>query len=372
MTDDRGAALATRATQPADAPEIVRCARDVLEAEWTPAFVGWKYFDNPAGRVYGRRAELDGCPAGFYGNIPLHIKVGDRVVRGAQAVDAMVAPEARRHGVFVRLAQETFRDMDAAGVELDYVFPSPAARAGFVERLGWTTVGAVPRYTLVLSPSALTPAGKRAGFPRQQYVWLFAAALIRLSRLRSDPARAGQPGAPIVREVAGFDARFDRLWDEAAADFPIAVVRDAAYLNWRYAMHPTLRYHILAAEQNGRVMGFAVLSPRDFERSRALALAELLSAPGALDAGMALLAAAAVHARRLGAAQVHCWMLPRYALYRRLLTENGFVHWPWPYVPGALRYSVPFLVRPRPRSTLAADPAALATWYLAMGDHDYY
>jgi hypothetical protein len=363
--------VTTRATTPADAGDLVCRAREVLHADWTLDFVTWKYFGNPAGRIYGRCAELAGQPAGFYGNIPLRVTLGGQVMPGAQAVDAMIDPHARRQGIFVRLAQETFAEMDQAGVRLVYVFPSPAAQAAFVGRLGWTPAGAVPRYVQILS----SPGARRQS--RAAVLWAcYRAAALRDRLLRARPgARSYDETSLQMTETRAcdqaFDARFDDLWATAAPK-AVAVMRDAAYLTWRYAQQPLGLYTAVTVERRGVLAGFMVLSSRDVAEHGALAIAEWLVMPGDAAAAQALLAAGRRRALALGCSQLQCWMLPQHDLYVQALRRAGFIYWPLRFVPGALRYSTPFIVRTRPGVALQPDPAQLANWYVTMGDHDYY
>jgi len=58
-----------------------------------------------------------------------------------------------------------------------------------------------------------------------------------------------------------FDSRFDRFWQRIRDDYPIMLVRDATYLNWRYVDAPGVTYERLALEEttSGEIEGFAVL-----------------------------------------------------------------------------------------------------------------
>jgi Acetyltransferase (GNAT) domain len=360
-------AFTVRRTAPRDAPDLLRFAEMAFGAKWSEAFVRWKYFENPAGPIFGACAEMDGRPVAYYGNIPVRLKVGGEVVMGAQAVDAMVAPEARRRGLFVALGNETYRQMDEAGVALTYAFPNPVSFTAFVERMAWTPVGDVPRFVRVLDGAALARAGGRSGAAALVYrLWLWAFA----------PAGGGRAGAApgvAVETVQQFDGRFDALWDEVAPGLAaVAVARDSAYLNWRYVRHPAAQYTVLAAERAGRLAGFVVLSLRDAQTMGVAALTELLVAPGNREVGAALLAEAVRRAQAARAAQVQCWLLPHHAFYRELLEGAGFVFRPGRYAPGALRYTTLFIVRPHPARHAALDLAREANWYLSAGDYDYF
>jgi hypothetical protein len=59
-------------------------------------------------------------------------------------------------------------------------------------------------------------------------------------------------------EVARFDPRFDEFWHKEAVHYPIAVVRDSKYLNWRYVDGPNF-YKIFCVEKDRMIKGFVVL-----------------------------------------------------------------------------------------------------------------
>ena len=346
-----------------DAAELARLAREVVGTPWTEDFVTWKYFHNPAGSVFGCCAELDGRLAGLYSDIPVRLRLGDQIVAGAQAADAMVAPEMRRQGLFTGIAWQTFPRAEEAGVELIYAFPNPVSLVGSVERLGFVYAGEIPRYTKVLDPAAML-AGSGWKGPR---MWDYRGAL-ELARAvgrrkEPPPGRVAQ-----VQEVGAFDARFDALWAGAAGGFPIAVVRDAAYLTWRYLQNPLVDYRVLVAERGGVLAGYAVLSLRDLEKDGTVALAELMVASGDQEAGLALLVGATARAREMGGVQLQCWMVPQRAFYRDLLVRSGFVFWPYRFLPWVLRYTTSFIVRTSAGTDLSPNPGNLGNWFLTMGD----
>ncbi|MCU0489693.1 MAG: GNAT family N-acetyltransferase [Anaerolineales bacterium] len=355
-----------RDTTPQDSPDLIQFASQAFQADWTPEFVAWKYFQNPAGRFYGKVAEHTNSisssdpdefqtrPLGFYGNLPVGMKFGPTTALGAQAVDAMIAPEARRLGLFVKLNQQTYQDMDRDGIILDYALPNPVSQAGFIKRLGWKTVGQVPRFTKYLRFSRKPGLRNRSG--RR-----FARELE-------------------IRQAAHFDPQIDLLWQEAASRFSIAVLRDHTYLNWRYTENPQKHYLLLEAWRGDRLTGIAVLSFKDLSRHHSVALAEWLFLPKDTASGKALLAAAEAQARLRGAEQLHCWMLPAQQDGCRLLRHAGYFFFDASHgftalkkrLPGSLRYTTPFIIRTLPGADLVPDPGQLENWYLSMGDHDYY
>ncbi|MFO8155034.1 MAG: GNAT family N-acetyltransferase [Thiohalospira sp.] len=355
-----------RAIQRHDAIALVRLAETAASASWTEAFVLWKYFQNPAGPIYGCCAEAESQLAGFYGNSPVRIKLDDHVVTGAQALDAMVLPEARRRGVFVRMARRTYRSIDADGLRPLYGIPNPISRAGLVKRLGWTYPGEIPVWVKIVSPGAV---GARSGLEGPK-AWLYRTILhtVHLTRPPQSPREEGIR----VRELSAFDHRFDQLWDNVSPGFDVAVVRDGPYLTWRYVQNPLQRSLILAAERGEELLGYVVLSFRDADEKGVLAIADLLLRPSEMSAGVALLHEATRRALHANCGQLQCWMLPQHSFYTRLLGQSGFVYSRSRLLPGIFRQTASFITRLPEGATMAPDPTDLGNWFLTMGDQDYY
>jgi hypothetical protein len=174
-----------------------------------------------------------------------------------------------------------------------------------------------------------------------------------------------------ISQVDTIDGRFDTLWASAAVELPVAVVRDRAYLTWRYVHNPLAQYAILTAERSHDLRGYAILSHRDLVKG-VIAIAELLVAPGDHLAGMALLARVATYAMEKDAVQVQCWMLPQHMFYTDLLRKSGFIYSDVRFVPGLFGYTTSLIARTTTVHTLSPDPLQLRHWYLTMGDQDYY
>jgi hypothetical protein len=115
-----------------------------------------------------------------------------------------------------------------------------------------------------------------------------------------------------------------------------------------------------------------VLSFRDEITQRSAALTEWFVLPGDAEAGQALLAAAELSARQRACAQIQCWMLSQYTLYTNLLRRNRYLASASPYAPNYLRYTTPLIIRQNPALNFTNDPGRIESWYLTMGDHDYY
>ena len=61
-----------------------------------------------------------------------------------------------------------------------------------------------------------------------------------------------------LMEIEHFDDRFDKLWQDASADYDIIIKRDSKYLKWRFEESPN-EYNIFASMEGERVTGYIVL-----------------------------------------------------------------------------------------------------------------
>ena len=101
-------------------------------------------------------------------------------------------------------------------------------------------------------------------------------------------------------ELAG-DQRLDRVWDRLAPNFALTLIRDRAYLQWRYADNPFHAYTLLGLYFMGRLLGWAVVQP-DHPRLRVV---DLLIARRWLKPALAALTR---HAAITGLGRVEIWL----------------------------------------------------------------
>jgi hypothetical protein len=170
-----------------------------------------------------------------------------------------------------------------------------------------------------------------------------------------------EPTSVTVRSVAGFDERFDELWQAARRKFPIMGHRTSRYLNWRFIRHPFHSYHILVAEYGNRLLGYVVVRTGDLLGFQCGLIADLLVHPDffgcvdvLLDAGL----------REFGSHE-------RLEIAGAMMTRGG------PYFDALLRHGfIPtwrnfwFILHPN-RPDVPLDTLSVATnWYLTWADTD--
>jgi len=241
---------------PGDEQQISDLFTQVFSASLTPEQWHWKYrgltgtlpasklaFD-PAGNLLGHAGAVTLVGQAQGASIPVY-----------QIADVMVHPQARGHlggyNLFTRLLQGLLADLARRHPRvLAYGFPGTRpfllgerarvyARVEQAQEFSWAA-------------GALEPGG-----------WLRTAPL--------DWSHAG----------------LDRLWRRRQPQLPLSLVRDRAYLAWRYARNPFRPYQLLGLWILGQLMGWAVVTLRGTEcliTDLLIPHRRLLPVLGALDA----------------------------------------------------------------------------------------
>jgi hypothetical protein len=125
-----------------------------------------------------------------------------------------------------------------------------------------------------------------------------------------------------VRIVSRFDDSFTELWDSLASKFDVAVRRDAAYLNWKFATAPHVRYSIAALIREGKTAGYAVYRHAREPRGRVTLLVDFLTDPEDENGFNTLLRWIDREAREADSDKIRAFAL--HSAFRRRLRKSGY------------------------------------------------
>lgn len=272
---------------PEDLPGCLSLFKEAFAAEMSPELWQWKYGEGRGRAVVARR---NGHIVAHYGATSRRIAINGRIVEGLQVCDVMVVPGERglmtKKGVFFEVASAFLETHFGYYDEHELAFGFPNHRAMRVaERLG--LYGEVGR----ISEVRWTP---------------YPSFRVRYAATLSDVAELD-------------DGLLARLWGQMAADLPdaVLVVRDPAYVRYRYQHHPVHRYEALVVRDRltGRPHGVAILRCDNNECKLMDMLAPLNSIPLLVDA-------ARTAAARRSLSVVTAWISSSYA---RCLVHGGGV-----------------------------------------------
>ncbi|TBR17715.1 GNAT family N-acetyltransferase [bacterium] len=264
------APLTLRAATPADGPGVEALfsathARELPHPVWQ-----WRYHGRPGSPSVCTVADDGGRVVAHVGTLVSPADARGRGLRLGLWTDLMTHPERRDLGLFLDLAEANLAACRTAGLDLLYAFPNDRSYPLLKRLLGFLDLGDLRAYEAPLSG---------------------------LRRADAAPAREGLPPA----------AELDSFWRRARPEHGLALRRDAAWVQWRFALRPGADYRTFHVMDAGRLSGWA--AAKFFPAGRVGDVLELWhDGPAAADA---LLAAAAAWFKERGAETVSAWAGPR-------------------------------------------------------------
>jgi hypothetical protein len=243
---------------PDDAQDSLQLARSVWgeDASAHTADQEWQYQRSPAGAAIGAlaRETQSGRLIGQVITLPVRVMLSGRVRFASLCLHPAIDPAYEGGSMLSGLLDDVFALSVQERAVLTYGLPSQAGDWPTMEKAGLRNIGAVPLLLRPLNPERLAtktahghPPAKAASIARR--VWRTAAPAVRPEAL---------PGLEI-EEVNYFDGSYAVFWEKAQHRFPVMVVRDPTYLNWRFVSVPGREYTAFAARSEGEIRGFIVL-----------------------------------------------------------------------------------------------------------------
>jgi hypothetical protein len=335
-------------------PTLIRVFNDVFHKDKDTRTLEWKYLDNPHGLSEVWVAEsIEKKVVGSLAFVPRRMRIQGRDYLTLLAADGMVFPDWQRKGIFVRLLHIMFEKSWALGAPLAIAFSGRRSVKGLV-RTDWDEVGLVQEWILPLrGPFLFKPIVRRAP-------WLAGPVgavgdwALRNYRLKGFIQRSYTSE---VKKIGRFDGALAEAGMRALEERPVYLVRDEAFLNWRYVDNPTKRHLVFGAYREQQPQGYMVMETGG-GRSY---VADLV----ALDRSVKedLLATAVAAGLGGGGHMLHIMALEGDPM-DRFLREQGFNCLPRAGL-------LPFMIKMGPEhgdlNPVVTDPSL---WYLSHGDKD--
>jgi hypothetical protein len=214
-----------RPYQPGDEELINRGFNEVFGLERSADEWRWKFQAEPEGRWIVVAVDADGALVAQYAVVPVRFQVDGLRLRAGQPVDAFCLrrPGLVQRGLFTQTVHEFYRSFGAPD-KIAFIFGFPGERH------------------------------MRLGKIRLLYVDPVPVPLWR----RSDPVRRLVWTGHRVRR--GFDREaVERLWERASSRYPVAAIRDGAWLARRYQGRPGGDYIHLSAWRGGEPRAWTVV-----------------------------------------------------------------------------------------------------------------
>jgi hypothetical protein len=111
----------------------------------------------------GAFAVQDGKVLSFAGVVPAAFKINEKQAIGGQSCDTMTVPSVRRTGVGTLVAREAHRRAKLQGIDFIYGFANQDSAPWLTNKLGFTNLGQMNRYTVPLRTNLFRSALRKAG-----------------------------------------------------------------------------------------------------------------------------------------------------------------------------------------------------------------
>lgn len=299
-----------------DRGDFLALMREVYGEAMSAAEFEWFFDRNPAGaRILSVAEDGEGL-AGALAMMPAQALVDGNEARVAFAVHAVTRAGVRERGIFSGLVLRNEQLAAAEGTALALGFPNPISGPILVEKLGWRDLDRMRLWARPLHP------------------------LRALQRL-------GGGGLPAARGpmLERFTDAQERAWRAVQPRWGNCLVRNPAYLNWRYLESPR-EYRAFVSEHGYAVVGHAV--------HKGVSAAVVCDLVGPPDEQRALLRRCLREARGGADAAIALPAPGQRAAYLSL----GFVPTP---------ESMRVIGKP-----LRSDAELPAEWYFSLGDTDFF
>lgn len=339
-----------------DRPQVHEFLKAVQPARDSDRLIGqwhWKYDDNPfnpESRPYIVMLKEDERIVGVMADLPARVWVRGRISHWVCSCDLAIDTEYRGRGLSRSIIRRHMADHDMA-----FAWMNVASKRAAAPLTGSRSVPIRPLVRLLdVGPAVQGLSGRASLGAVGRVLTRVTRTLVRL------PAPAPVAGVTISAR-ATVDDRFDALWRRASAEGPVMIVRDRAYLDWRFLRRPDATYTILTATRGDDVLGYLVLRRVVRYGMPWGYLVDFLVERESPSIWSMLVREALARFREEGVALVGC--LANRPSYRRPLLRLGFLPWRW----GPQGYFHARVDAPDERLHVARDTEQ---WLVTMGDGD--
>jgi len=199
----------------------------------------WKYKTNPAGEAICVVCEHEGKIVGYIAGMPREVQVGDKIIKSYLLGDLCIEEDYRGRGLFPMILFGYLKHITTLGIAI----LSKRMRDTWSKLAGERfKSSAIPKMTRSINIGL-------ADIPSIISTHLF---------------RRNGGDSHIIKTVT-FGPEYDDLWDSVSPNMPTMVIRKSRYLNWRFVEKPDNDYEIYSWVEDGRVLGYIVLTARGSE-----------------------------------------------------------------------------------------------------------
>jgi hypothetical protein len=215
----------------------------------------WRRDHNPAGQAtIPMIRNANGDVVGLIWLVPLRIRLRNQNYLAATGTNLLIHPDSRQGFGYVKLMRRFNQALEDNRLPLHFSFISNEKHYLRLRSENPEKAFSVPLLVKPLDFAGVTDSYFKTGWQRsigRKVGWLASLAFSKAPFIgRNKDIR--------VETVEQFDERFDEFWRRIEDKRPAMVIRDRAFLAWRFAKVSGRQYHILVASLKGEMLGYAV------------------------------------------------------------------------------------------------------------------
>ena len=212
----------------------------------------WQYKHLPTGKSYVYAA-WDGDKIIGYYHIPVYrCLIGGKEKLIGNIQDVAVNPNYRGMGLFRKLAEFANEDLDKTDIDLIYTFPNDKSIRTFLKYNKFNTVSGVPTYLRPIHGGAIIRS-KINLLGLEKIPGLFADLFINLFSKNINLANAS------IEKIEKITDEVEVVFTEFSKPYRNHLIRDKAWLDWRYLKSVRGNHHVLGIREAGELTAVLVL-----------------------------------------------------------------------------------------------------------------
>lgn len=320
----------------------------VYSTKRDPAFWRWRYLYTPFGNSILIVALRGSRVVGMYGLLYVSLTVQGSTVIGGLMRDLSIHPSEKSWRCYSGLVKMIIVESQKDNLAFHFGVV-PARSTKLHQRIGVVALGQLPIYLGFLNFARILEESS-VPYPLSLLGW-FAYPI------RGLRSRCIKEIDLEIRSVENFDSAVDELWSSLVENSKVSVIKNSAYLNWRYGKRSGYWLRRLVAYRDKRLEGlviFCVVRSRNDG-----SVLELMARDNNTEIMKALLLQALAELRTKRIAHVRA-SFPTESRQTTVLKELGFKSW-------GRFYFVPVLIV----ASLSKEPSLaldMKNWDFSLGD----
>lgn len=290
-----------------------------------------------------------------YAMVPFKFLKDGELLLGGFLCQLMVHEEYRQELIFPRMELKFLKNYKDLGFNFAFSLGNREKVVKAHLSFGFCKIGDLPVYA---KPYKLASIARRRIKSNILNIVMMPGLYIVEKLLRL--IRTSGNGNLAVKEISGFDPGIDQFLTEVQRHFPCSALRNSAALNWRFTGSPAVKYKILVTEEDGHIIGYAVLRRMEMNSFDVLAIVDILFSPARIDAGRSLLNAVHKIAIQLDVEMSAC-LLNQFDPLLPVLKKCGYLKTPETF---SLFVHEPKGIKPH------FSEASFDKWHLTWFDND--